>query len=108
MKKNWDPRNGVQKFKNYVGEHVHEIVMASIVVGGIVTIAIIGALDQNLKDEDKDPEDRVEDALPTEELVGYDIWAIMNGDDSKVVEFAPKLEEFCKENEITIMCDMMD
>jgi hypothetical protein len=41
---------------------------------------------------------------PTEE---YDVWAMCNGEDQKVVEFAPKLEEFAKENDIKMMCEVI-
>jgi hypothetical protein len=108
--KDWDLKGSAMKVKNYVQGHAKEIVLSGLgVIGVVVGVAVIAKLDQSSKDEDRDSYDRVEDALPSEdEFPGYDIWAMMNGNDSKVVEFAPKLEEFCNENDITINCDIIE
>lgn len=38
---------------------------------------------------------------------GYDIWALVNGMDEKLVEFAPTLQKFVEDNGFTIMCDVI-
>ena len=94
----------LNKGKELAQKYAPKIVLPCLAVGGIIAYVVLSGKDQN---EDQDPNKyRVDDDPSPEELVGYDIWALMNAQDPKVVEFAPKLEEFCKENEISIMCDL--
>ena len=90
--------------KGFISSHQNEIKAIAVLTGlAVLTVVSIKA---GLKPS-------VSDSKPVELLAesvleeGYDIWALCNSFDDKVVEFAPKLKQFIEDNGFTIMCDMI-
>jgi hypothetical protein len=96
------------KIRNWVRKHKGLLVTGGLAVLG--TMAVVILTRQKPEEAIMLTENKTTTTYETDSEFqpdkGYDIWAMCNGKDQKVVEFAPKLEEFAKENDIKMMCEV--